>query len=166
MSPSWLADGTSQKNTSSRALFKIFLNFFFSLTTKRQARFFFVLLFFNLFKKFFFLCKKKRKTLVLGVKGPKKSFNTFWFKSHVLVLCADRTFSSPPHFLVFFFQNYLNVLKAAVANRSRLSLLNNFCFILKHGPPFYTLRSAVLLTFYPSTGKHDPPHCALSATTS
>lgn len=166
MSPSWLADGTSQKDVASRTLVKIFLNFFFSLTTKKQARFFFVLLFFNFFKKFFFLCKKKRKTLVRGVKGPKKSFNTFWFKSHILVLCSEQAFFSPPNFLVFFFQNYLNVLKATVSNRTNLSLSNNFCFILKHEQPFYTLRSAASLTSYPSTGKRGLPHCALSAITS
>ena len=124
---------------------KIFLNFFFSLTAKKQTRFFFILLFFNFFKKFFFFCKKKRKTLVRGVKGPKKSFNTLWVKSHVLVLCAEQAFFYTPNLLTFFFQNYLNVLKATVSARTNLILSNNFLFYFKARTTFLYFEECSLI---------------------
>jgi hypothetical protein len=65
-------------------MLKFFFHIFFSLKTKSQKKFFFLFLISKLFS-VELLKKKKRTTLIRGVKGPKKSFNTFFIKEYTLI---------------------------------------------------------------------------------
>lgn len=132
MSPRFLVDGTKKpnqhnltlitagtsENHSSSKLYQIpetvlTINFFFSLKKKMQFKFFYLFIF-KVFACFFqFLHKKKRQTLIRGVKGPKKSFNTFLIKSHYAVLSLF-TPTGLTNLLMFTYllnQNYFNFVK-------------------------------------------------------
>ena len=100
------------------------INFFFSLKKKMQFKFFYLFIF-KLFACFFqFLHKKKRQTLIRGVKGPKKSFNTFIIKSHYAVLSLF-TATGLTNLLMFTYllnQNYFNFVKLFQLKKQVLSL--------------------------------------------
>ena len=86
---------------------------------------FFYLFVFRLFTCLFqFLQKKKRQTLIRGVKGPKKSFNTFIVKTHYAVLSLF-TPTGLSNLLMFFYllnQNYFNFVKLNQLKKQLLSL--------------------------------------------
>lgn len=100
------------------------INFFFSLKKKMQFKFFYLFIF-KVFACFFrFLYKKKRQTLIRGVKGPKKSFNTFIIKSHYAVLSLFTT-TGLTNLLMFTYllnQNYFNFVKLLQLKKQVLPL--------------------------------------------
>ena len=132
MSPRFLAGGTKKFNLSHLILFTanayknpnntnlyqipettLTINFFFSLKKKMQFKFFYLFIF-KVFTCFFqFLHKKKRQTLIRGVKGPKKSFNTFLVKSHyaVLLLFTPTGLTNLLMFTYLLNQNYFNFVR-------------------------------------------------------
>lgn len=92
---------------------KAVLNLFFSLNKKMQFKFFYLFTFklFNLY--FQTLHKRRRTTLIRGIKGPKKSFNTYLIKSHYLILSFFSTVGLA-NILMFSYlinQNYFNLVK-------------------------------------------------------
>ena len=103
---------------------KAILNLFFSLNKKMQFKFFYLFTF-KLFSLYFqTLHKRKRRTLIRGIKGPKKSFNTYLIKSHYLILSLFST-TGFVNILLFSYlvnQNYFNLVKFLQFKKYKLIL--------------------------------------------
>ena len=103
---------------------KAILNLFFSLNKKMQFKFFYLFTF-KLFSFYFqTLHKRKRRTLIRGIKGPKKSFNTYLIKSHYLILSLFST-TGFVNILLFSYlvnQNYFNLVKFLQFKKYKLIL--------------------------------------------
>ena len=103
---------------------KAILNLFFSLNKKMQFKFFYLFTF-KLFSLYFqTLHKRKRRTLIRGIKGPKKSFNTYLIKSHYLILSLFST-TGFVNILLFSYlvnQNYFNLVKFLQFKKYKLTL--------------------------------------------
>ena len=105
-------------------LTQITFNLFFSLKSKMQFKFFYLFILKLLVCCFQILHKRKRRTLIRGVKGPKKSFNTFLIKSHLLVL-SFYVSTSKINLLMFSYlmhQNYFNLFKVWQTQKSLVVL--------------------------------------------
>lgn len=92
---------------------EVTFNLFFSLKIKMQFKFFYLFVLQLIVCPFKVLHKRKRRTLIRGVKGPKKSFNTFLIKSHFLVLSFSINTSQLNLLMVSYLlhQNYFNLFK-------------------------------------------------------
>ena len=103
---------------------KAILNLFFSLNKKMQFKFFYLFTF-KLFSLYFqTLHKRKRRTLIRGIKGPKKSFNTYLIKSHYLILSLFST-TGLVNIILFSYlvnQNYFNLVKFLQFKKHKLIL--------------------------------------------
>lgn len=111
-------------NLTQQSAIEITFNLFFSLKIKMQFKFFYLFVLKLIVCCFQVLHKKKRRTLIRGVKGPKKSFNTFLIKSHFLVLSFFIN-TSQLNLLMFSYllhQNYFNLFKVWQARKGTVAM--------------------------------------------